>query len=95
VTQYSMNNLDLADIDKDGDIDIITNEHKGPRLETQLWINDGSAHFDKKILDTGKENHLGTQFVDLDGDGDLDVAGCAWDNYKWMHVWRYDKIKHP
>ncbi|MDP8243058.1 MAG: VCBS repeat-containing protein [Candidatus Hinthialibacter antarcticus] len=93
VTQYSMNNLDLADIDNDGDIDIITNEHKGPRLETQLWINDGAAEFTKHILDTGKENHLGSQFVDLDGDGDLDVAGCAWDNYQWMHVWRNDELK--
>lgn len=93
VTQYSMNNLDLADIDQDGDIDIITNEHKGPRLETQLWINDGDGQFTKRILDAGKENHLGTQFVDLDGDGDLDVAGCAWDNYQWMHVWRNDEVK--
>lgn len=93
VTQYSMNNLDLADIDKDGDTDIITNEHKGPRLETQLWMNNGKAHFTKVILDTGKENHLGTQFVDLDGDGDLDVAGCAWDHYQWMHVWRNDEVK--
>ncbi len=93
VTQYSMNNLDLADIDRDGDVDIITNEHKGPRLETQLWMNDGQAHFTKHVLDTGKENHLGTQFVDLDGDGDLDVAGCAWDHYRWMHVWRNDAVK--
>ncbi len=93
VTQYSMNNLDLADIDTDGDIDIITNEHKGPRLETQLWLNDGEANFSKQVLDTGKENHLGAQFYDLDGDGDLDVAGCAWDNYQWMHVWRNDQLK--
>lgn len=93
VRQYSMNNLDIADIDNDGDIDIITNEHKGPGLELQLWENDGKANFTKHILDTGKENHLGTQFIDLDGDGDLDIAGCAWDYFNRMHVWRNDAIK--
>lgn len=93
VQQYSMNNLDFADIDNDSDIDIITNEHKGPRLELQLWENDGKANFTKHILDTGKENHLGTQFIDLDGDGDLDIAGSAWDYFNRMHVWRNDATK--
>lgn len=60
VTQYSINNLDITDIDKDGDIDILTAEHKGSALELQLWRNDGKGGFSKTILDTGKENHLGT-----------------------------------
>lgn len=90
VTQYSMNNLDIADIDEDGDIDLITNEHKGPDLELQIWENDGQASFTKRIIDTGKENHLGTMFIDIDGDGDLDIVGAAWDHYRWMHLWRND-----
>lgn len=92
VQQYSMNNLDVADIDKDGDMDILTCEHKGPNLELQIWKNDGKANFTKHTIDTGKENHLGAQFVDLDTDGDLDIAGCGWDNYKWQHVWRNNQI---
>lgn len=92
VTQYSMNNLDIADLDMDGDLDLITNEHKGPRLETQLWKNDGQGNFSKYLIDTGKENHLGTQLADLDGDGDLDLVGAAWDNYAQMHLWRNDYI---
>ena len=92
VEQYSMNNLDLADLDHDGDLDIITNEHKGPSLELQVWENDGQARFTKKAIDQGKENHLGTQLVDLDGDGDLDIVGAAWDHYQWMHLWRNDEI---
>ena len=95
VQQYSMNNLDLADLDHDGDIDIVTNEHKGNRLELQLWENDGIGRFTKQVLDTGKENHLGTQLADLDGDGDLDLFGAAWDNYKWMHLWRNDELIGP
>lgn len=92
VQQYSSNNLDVADMDGDGDQDIITGEHKGPNLELQLWENDGKANFTKRILDRGKENHLGTKLIDLEGDGDLDIIGAAWDNYKWMHLWRNDKI---
>ena len=91
-TQYSSNNLDIGDVDQDGDIDLLTCEHKGPNLELQLWENDGTGQFRKQLLDIGKENHLGTQLVDLDADGDLDIIGAAWDNYRWMHLWRNEAL---
>lgn len=87
-TQYSSNNLDVLDMDADGDFDILTAEHKGKALELQLWFNDGSAAFTKKILDTGKENHLGAKAFDMDNDGDLDIIGAGWDNHKWVHFWK-------
>lgn len=87
VKQYSMNNLDVADMDGDGDMDIITAEHKGKALETQLWTNDGKGNFTKTVIGTGKESHLGTQLYDMDNDGDLDLVSVAWDNYKFLHVW--------
>jgi hypothetical protein len=87
-----MNNLDAADLDKDGDIDIVTNEHKGPDHETQIWENDGKGNFKKTVVDSGKEGHLGTQLFDLDGDGDLDLISPAWDHYENLHVWRNDAI---
>ncbi len=93
VQQYSMNNLDVADIDNDGDMDMVTNMHKGESLATQLWANDGSNTFTKHVVDTGKEMHLGARFVDLDNDGDLDIVGHAWDNYKFLHLWRNDAIR--
>jgi hypothetical protein len=92
VTQYSMNNLDVGDVDQDGDIDLITCEHKGPRLELQLWKNDGKGNFTKNVIDTGKENHLGTQLADMDGDGDLEIVGSGWDQHQFMHLWRNDFI---
>lgn len=92
VTQYSMNNLDVADVDHDGDMDFITNEHKGDKHETQIWVNDGKGNFNKVVVDTGKENHLGTRLFDLDNDGDLDIIGAGWDNYEFLHVWRNDAI---
>ncbi|MFC2124236.1 FG-GAP repeat domain-containing protein [Bacteroidota bacterium] len=94
VTQYSMNNLDIGDIDNDGDTDLVTNEHKGPHLETQIWINDGKGNFKKVSVDTGKESHLGTQLADMDNDGDLEIVSIGWDKYKFVHLWRNDGI-HP
>jgi len=92
VTQYSMNNLDVVDMDNDGDIDLVTSEHKGPHLELQLWVNDGAGAFVKQILDKGKENHLGGQVTDIDEDGDVDIVGIGWDNYQFVHLWRNDQI---
>ncbi len=92
IEQYSMNNLDIGDLDGDGDIDIVTNEHKGPNLLLQLFENNGKGKFQVREIDRGKECHLGTKLVDLDSDGDLDIIGHAWDNYKFLHVWRNDAV---
>lgn len=93
ITAYSLNNLDAADLDKDGDIDLVTNEHKGKVHKLFLLENNGKGNFSIHIADTGKECHLGALFVDLDCDGDLDIAGHAWDNYKYLHIWRNDAIQ--
>ncbi|MTB51049.1 VCBS repeat-containing protein [Lewinella sp. W8] len=90
VTQFSMNNLDVADFDQDGDLDLVTGEHKGEALTTQLWLNDGKANFRMKEVDRGKESHLGTQAYDLDNDGDLDLVSIGWDQHRFVHVWRND-----
>jgi len=92
VQQYSMNNLDVNDLDRDGDFDIVTNEHKGQTYKLQVWENDGTGYFTQHLIDTGKESHLGTQLSDLDGDGDLDIISAAWDHYKYLHVWRNDAV---
>ncbi len=92
-TGYSVNNLDAGDLDHDGDIDLISNEHKGKEHPLLLFENDGKGHFTTLVADKGHESHLGTQLVDLDSDGDLDVMSIAWDNYKYLHVWRNDAIK--
>ena len=92
VTQYSMNNLDIVDMDKDGDTDLVTGEHKGPDLELQLWVNDGQGNFMKEWLDQGKESHLGTQTADMDNDGDPDIVSIGWDRYPFVHLWRNEAI---
>ena len=92
LTTYSLNNLDAADFDGDGDLDLITSEHKGPDLRLLLLENDGQGGFTEHGLDEGKESHLGTQAADLDGDGDLDLVSIGWDQEQFLHVWRNDAI---
>jgi hypothetical protein len=93
ITEYSLNNLDVADMDGDGDMDIVTCEHKGPSLKLQIFENDGTGRFTEHAVDQGKECHLGAKTADLDGDGDREIFGVAWDNYKFLHLWRNDSIK--
>jgi hypothetical protein len=92
-TGYSLNNLDAGDIDNDGDIDLVTAEHRGKELRLLLFQNDGKGNFTMHILDKGHESHLGTRLADLDSDGDLDIVSIGWDNYEYLHVWRNDAIK--
>jgi len=89
---YSVNNLDAGDVDNDGDIDLVSNEHKGDEHPTLVFLNDGTGVFTEKIVDRGRENHLGTRLADLDGDGDLDMFGAGWDHYRFLHLWRNDLL---
>ena len=93
VEQFSMNNLHAVDIDRDGDVDLLTSEHKGDRLALQAWLNDGSADFSPRELDRGKESHLGARAYDMDGDGDDDVVSIGWDQHQYVHLWRNDAIQ--
>ncbi len=89
VQQYTTNSLDLADVDHDGDIDIVTGEHRGTR-ELAIWLNDGAGNFTKQIVDSGKESHLGARVVDLDRDGDPDLVSICYDSWQLVHLWRND-----
>jgi len=92
VTQYSLNNLDVADMDGDGDNDIITAEHKGPDPKLQIWVNDGKGNFNVKLVDHGKESHLGARVADFNADGAKDIVSIAWDRYQYLHLWRNDGL---
>ena len=85
-TQGSTNSMSVADLDGDGDVDVVTAEHRGARRIT-VWLNDGRGHFLERVVDRGKESHLGARPVDLDGDGDLDLVSIGFDEPAFVHVW--------
>ncbi|MFC1613856.1 FG-GAP repeat domain-containing protein, partial [Gemmatimonadota bacterium] len=88
--QNTTNNMDVADMDGDGDMDIITAEHRGTE-KVKIWKNNGSGtSWAEQVVSTGRESHLGARISDLDNDGDLDIVSIAWDDYRFMHLWRND-----
>lgn len=88
----SMNSMDIADMDQDGDIDIVSGTHRG-ELEIAIWENNGTGYFTKHLVGKGKESHLGARVADLDGDGDLDIVSIGWDKYQYLHLWKNEAIK--
>ncbi|MFC1607248.1 FG-GAP repeat domain-containing protein [Candidatus Latescibacterota bacterium] len=92
-TQNTSNNLDIGDMDGDGDIDIITAEHRGTKQVKILENDKDATEWIEHIVSAGKEGHLGARVADMDGDGDLDILNIAWDDYKFLHLWRNDSIK--
>jgi hypothetical protein len=101
-TSKSMNSMDGADIDLDGDIDLVVGEHEMPGEEGKpllkderviIYENNGTGKFTPHIVDQGKESHLGTRLADMDGDGDLDIISIAWREPQFLHLWRNDARK--
>ncbi|MEJ7730034.1 MAG: VCBS repeat-containing protein [Polyangiaceae bacterium] len=65
--------VDLVDVDRDFDLDVLINMHSG---KSNLWINDGTGTFTNKTeqLDSMPGGyHYGPSACDVDGDGDLDI----------------------
>ncbi len=62
----------FADIDGDGDLDLLVNSLGGG---TRAFLNDGKAHF-TEVAESGLVRNLGATsmaLADVDGDGDLDL----------------------
>ena len=85
--QFTTNSMDAVDFDNDGDIDLLTNEHRGMRRLT-FWENRGQGKtWVEHVLDIGKEGHLGARVADLYHNGQLAILSPAWDTYSTFHLW--------
>lgn len=75
--------LDVADMDGDGDLDVVVGEHNtADPASAKLYVFenvDGTGtSWQKHLVYTGDEHHDGAQVVDIDGDGDLDIISIGW-----------------
>ena len=80
--------MDTGDFDADGDPDVIVGEHRGKSVNRVLLFENRGAFgtwpvrtLDRQPVST-IDHHDGTLPVDLDGDGDLDIASIGWFNPK-------------
>ena len=73
--------VDIADFDKDGNLDIVV-VYKGEGWQPLVWIkNDGKGNFTKIIIGKILGGSHRARTFDIDGDGDKDIlAGAAWIN---------------
>jgi hypothetical protein len=92
----SVNSMEVADMDGDGDMDIVAAEHTdqqekngAPDNLTVVYENtDNGRRWIARPVDIApRSSHLGARLCDLDGDGDLDIVSIAWRQYKYLHVW--------
>ncbi len=63
----------FADVDGDGDLDLVSGSHGGP---VSLWLNDGHGRFTDATATsglTGGNAATTLTLADVDGDGDLDL----------------------
>ncbi|MBO6573906.1 MAG: T9SS type A sorting domain-containing protein [Rhodothermales bacterium] len=64
--------IDAADVDGDGDIDLLS-----VHGNTISWWQNSGGSFTEQTIDTSFDGARGVHAADVDGDGDIDVVGSA------------------
>ncbi|MGA1794152.1 MAG: PKD domain-containing protein [Thermoplasmatota archaeon] len=75
------NQVELGDVDQDGDLDVIAISSGQDRA--RIFINNQPNSWTELFTQSNQYltiggSGYGANFVDFDGDGDLDAVGCSW-----------------
>jgi hypothetical protein len=90
VTQMAgVHDAAVGDVDEDGDLDIVAVSLLPPtvlknstNLPSIVWLEQFQDHtFVRHVVETGKAQHAACALIDLDSDGDLDIAAS---NFLWQ-----------
>lgn len=89
--------LDVADMDNDGDFDVVVGEHNTQNPATaKLFVFENVTGqgdiWEPHLVFTGDEHHDGAQVVDIDGDGDMDIISIGWNHNR---VLLYENLAGP
>jgi hypothetical protein len=79
------NDIRAADIDADGEVDIVAGDAGGSRIRWAKGLG-GGAYMPLQTLANGTPNPFDVHLADLDGDGDLDLLHAdvtASTNFSW------------
>ncbi len=81
-TALSSGGAQFADVDDDGDLDLlINNGYLGQSRKPKLYLNDGAGFFTENVAALAaavtKQAQMDVQLVDLDSDWDLDFFGAC------------------
>ncbi|MDX2303968.1 MAG: FG-GAP-like repeat-containing protein [Microscillaceae bacterium] len=69
-----------ADMDKDGDLDVLTASNNDNKIAIQ--INDGNQSFTERVVTLSATSAQAVYASDIDGDGDLDVLSASFNDNK-------------
>jgi len=86
---FRPSSLDAADIDGDGDPDLVGAAFGGHQI--RWWRNEGGSPptWTPLIIETGFAAASSVRAADVDGDGMVDISGCAWTDGELV-VWYND-----